>query len=275
MAETEEGIYFGSESCSLQKFERSKIRKVKPGEIIEIRPNGMIYSDIVVTPQNTCLAECIFEDIYFARPDSFTFTSQTGYDFRFRLGVELAKSDPVSHADFVTYIPESGRPAAEGYAYELGKPLISVYVRDHYIGRTFICPDPQLREQLAQMKLSLIPNSVKGKVVVLVDDTIVRGTVIGERVKELKEIGKAKEVHVRISAPPTTSPCHYGIDMKTKKEFIAVNIATIDGIKEKIGSDSLAYLDLNLLNKVIQQSGNNPKNKCRGCFTGEYPIPLE
>ena len=275
MVETENGIYFGSESCALQKFDQAKIRQVRPGEIIQVLPTGMIGSDIIVTAKNRHLAECIFEDIYFARPDSRTFGNQTGYSFRFRLGRELATLAPVYHADFVTYIPESGRPAAEGYAYQLGKPLISVYVRDHYIGRTFICPNPQVREMLAQMKLSLIPSSVKGKVVVLVDDTIVRGTVIGDRVKELKEIGQAKEVHVRISAPPTISPCYYGIDMKTKEELIAAKILTTDGIREKIDATSLAYLTLDSLNKVTEQSGYDPKNKCRGCFTGEYPIPLE
>lgn len=231
-------------------------------------------SNIFVTHGNNNLAHCVFENIYFARPDSRTFTDKTESHFRRLLGKYLALEAPVLNADFVIGVPESGRPFAEGFAEQIGKQALSYIIRDNYIGRTFIHPTQKERKRLAKKKYSLVnePDIFKNKIVVLCDDSIIRLTTMRRLVPKIMAAG-AKEVHVRISAPPTISPCHYGIDMPSKEELIAANF-TIDQIKRKIRAKSLAYNTVETIERVIKECGSNPVNFCKACFTGEYPIPL-
>ena len=272
IAESDDAIFFASETCAFEGFGAGNSWSLGPGYILELKASGN-YGNIYAVKKSEPLAHCVFENIYFARPDSHTFTNVSEKIFRFKLGQKLSIWAPVLKADFITYLPNSGQPAAEGYAYQLKKPLIAVYVKDPHIQRTFIHPDPEERKKLAEIKYSLIKELVPGQRIVLIDDTIVRGTTIGTRVRELFEAG-ALEVHVRISAPPVISPCYYGINMPTKEELIASK-KNSKQICEEIGATSLEYLPLQLLHDVIQEAGSSPVNFCDACFTGDYGISLE
>lgn len=269
--ETDDGIYFSSETCALNDYDSDKIKEFTPGGIVEISSDGTIGKVTKVNSSHRSLAKCVFEDIYFSKPSNLTYGTSS-YEFRFNLGRRLAKLAPVSGANFVSYIPDSGRVAAEGFAFESQKPIISIYERDYYVGRTFISPDPKTRAMLAKIKFTLIVGAVRNKKVVLVDDSIVRGTVMKQRVDEIIKAG-AVEVHVRISAPPTISPCYYGIDMKTKDELIAARLS-VEEIRKQEGATSLFYLPLEQLDENIIESGRDPKDSCKACFDGNYPIPL-
>jgi len=208
--------------------------------------------------------QCIFEEIYFARPDSDIFGDNV-YEVRKRLGAQLAKEHPVD-ADFVMSIPDSGNYAATGFAQELGMPLEVGIIRNHYIGRTFIQPSQFLRDFRVRVKLNPIQSVLKGKKVIVVEDSIVRGTTSKSRIEELRRAG-AKEIHMRISCPPIISPCFYGIDFPSKKELIAANNSVAE-IAKFIEVDSLEYLSLEGMMSVFKE----PTKFCDACFSGNYPV---
>jgi amidophosphoribosyltransferase len=259
-----DGTYIvASETCAFDMIGATYVRDVEPGEVVIIDKNGLT-SLKAESPRH---AFCIFEYIYFSRPDSNIFTKSV-YLARKNLGRALAKESPVS-ADFVMPIPDSGTYAALGYSEASGIPLEIAYVRNHYIGRTFIQPSQLIRDFKVKVKLNPIRDVLKGKRVVIVEDSIVRGTTSRSRVRTLREAG-ASEIHMRVSCPPLVSPCFYGIDFPTKKELIASS-HSIDQIREFIGVDSLKYLSLEgMLNSMML-----PKEEfCTACFTGNYPTTI-
>ena len=274
-------ILFASETCALEDYS-SRITEIYPGRRIKISPvdnEWHCFVDIEscqAVPIRETKAHCVFEKIYFARPDSRTFGREAEGSFRFRLGCKLAKQFPVPGADFVSGIPESGRPAATGFAFESGLPILDVYTRNPFIlGRTFINPNPGDRASYSRKKYHLMKwvlDYAKNKSVVLVDDSIVRGNTLKGKVAQLINAG-AKEVHLRISAPPVVNQCFYGIDLPTREELIAFNKSEED-IRKWLGATSLNYLPVSDLREVLTEGGENPSNFCQGCFTGEYPIPL-
>ncbi|MBF0484616.1 MAG: amidophosphoribosyltransferase [Candidatus Omnitrophica bacterium] len=254
-----------SESCSLDLLHAEYVREIEPGEIVFIKKD-QIESVYLPGRDEAKKAHCIFENIYFARPDSNIFMDNV-YQVRKRLGERLAKEHPVK-ADFVMSIPDSGNYAALGFAQELKLPFEVGLIRNHYIGRTFIQPTQFLRDFSVKVKLNPIREVLKGKKVVVVDDSIVRGTTSRNRVEALRQAG-AKEVHMRISCPPIISPCFYGIDFPSKKELIASD-HTVKEIADFIKVDSLAYLSLEgLLSEMKDRA-----HFCHACFSGEYPINI-
>lgn len=268
--ESEDTFLFASETCALNDH-GSLVREVGPGQIIELSPGRK--PKIVQGLQKLPLAQCVFERIYFARPDSETFSKEDEEGFRNRLGQELAECFPVDNADFISYVPESGAPAAEGFSEKSGKPLRRIYIRNSYLpGRGFINPTLKDRETYSKWKYHLLRRKVKGKIIVLVDDSIMRAITLKGKVKQLKKSG-AKEVHVRISAPPTIKPCHYGIDIPTEEELFA-STRSEEEIRYFLNADSLKFLPVDSLRAVIDKGKENHQNYCQACFTGEYPIPL-
>ena len=252
-----------SETCAFDMIGATYVRDIEPGEVVIIDKNGLT-SLKVESPRH---AFCIFEYIYFSRPDSNIFTKSV-YLARKNLGKALAKESPVS-ADFVMPIPDSGTYAALGYSEASGIPLEIAYVRNHYIGRTFIQPSQLIRDFKVKVKLNPIRDVLKGKRVVIVEDSIVRGTTSRSRVRTLREAG-ATEIHMRVSCPPLVSPCFYGIDFPTKKELIASS-HSIEDIRQFIGVDSLKYLSLEGMLKSMML----PKEEfCTACFTGNYPTTI-
>lgn len=253
-----------SETCALDMIGATYVRDVEPGEVVIINKDGLTSLKQPPSPRHSF---CIFEYIYFARPDSNIFTKSV-YLARKNLGKALAKENPVS-ADFVMPIPDSGNYAALGYADASGIPLEMAYVRNHYIGRTFIQPSQLIRDFKVRVKLNPIRDVLKGKRVVIVEDSIVRGTTSRSRVRALREAG-VSEIHMRVSCPPLISPCFYGIDFPTKKELIASS-HSIEEIQQFIGVDSLKYLSLEgMLNSMM-----HPKEEfCTACFTGNYPTKI-
>jgi len=258
------GYIVASETCALDMVEAEYIRDVEPGETVIIDKNGLRS---LKQPEPKKHAFCIFENIYFARPDSNIFTKSV-YLTRKSLGRALAREHPVD-ADFVMPIPDSGTCAALGYAEESKIPLEMALVRNHYIGRTFIQPSQLIRDFKVKVKLNPIRDVLKDKRVVVVEDSIVRGTTSRGRVRALREAG-AKEIHMRVSCPPLVSPCFYGIDFPTKKELVAAN-HSIEEIQQFIGLDSLKYLSLDgMLNSMLL-----PRDEfCTACFTGDYPTTI-
>jgi amidophosphoribosyltransferase len=240
------------------------LRDVEPGEIVIIDKNGVRS---LKQPEAKKHAFCIFENIYFSRPDSNVFT-QSVYLSRKNLGRQLAKEFPVK-ADFVMPIPDSGTVAALGYAEESKLPLEMAYVRNHYIGRTFIQPSQLIRDFKVKVKLNPVRDLLKDKRIVIVEDSIVRGTTSRGRVRALRAAG-AKEIHMMVSCPPLISPCFYGIDFPTKKELIASN-RTLEQVREFVGVDTLNYISLEgMLNSMLL-----PKEEfCAACFTGNYPTTI-
>lgn len=268
--ESEDTFFFASETCALNDHGLS-IREVGSGQIIELKPGRK--PKIIQGLRKFPLAQCIFERIYFSRPDSRTFGKEDDESFRNRLGQELAELFPVNNADFVSYMPESGAPAAEGFSEKSGKPLRRIYIRNSYLpGRGFINPTLKDRETYSRWKYHLLRKKVNGKVIVLVDDSIMRAVTLKGKVKQLKKAG-AKEVHVRISAPPTVKPCHYGIDIPTEEELFA-STRSEEEIRYFLDADSLKFLPVDSLKAVINKGKEDPQNYCQACFTGEYPIPL-
>lgn len=251
-----------SESCALTSVGAEFIRDVEPGEIVTISRNGIQSNKELAEKKH---AHCVFEYIYFARLDS-TIDGVGVYDARIRGGKSLAKSYPVE-ADLVTGVPESGVPAAKGYSEESGIPFGLAFYKNGYIGRTFIKPTQKEREFSVQMKLSVLGSVVKGKRVVLVDDSIVRGTTIANLIHMLKEAG-AKEVHVRISSPPFLHPCYFGTDVPSNDQLIASNHSE-EEICRMIGADSLGYMKSDYLEGM---AGNLPL--CKACFDGKYPMEI-
>jgi amidophosphoribosyltransferase len=255
-----------SESCALDQVHSKFVRDVEPGEIVIIDDQGL--RSIKPFEGHDREAFCIFEYVYFARPDS-NIHHQNVYKVRVNLGRELARQHPVE-ADMVVPVPDSGNPAALGFSLESGVPYEMAFVRNHYIGRTFLQPSQLIRDFSVRVKLNLIGDVVRGKRVIVVDDSIVRGTTARARVRTMREAG-AKEVHVRVSCPPHRNPCVYGIDFPTRDELIA-NKMTMDQIREYLQADSIGYVDLD---GMVRATGLEKKKFCTACYTGEYPVPFD
>jgi amidophosphoribosyltransferase len=257
------GYIVASETCAFDLVGAKFIRDVEPGELLVFEQDKAPKSIKVyeATPKH-----CIFEYVYFARPDSHVF-GQSVYQTRKNMGKELAKMTPVE-ADIVIPVPDGGVPAAIGYSQESGIPYEMGIMRNHYIGRTFIEPTQEMRDLKVKMKLSPMEEIIKGKRVIVVDDSIVRGTTSRRIIRMLKEAG-ASEVHMRVSSPPTTDPCFYGVDTPTKDKLIAANMTT-DEICKYIEADSLAYLDEAALLRSVNADDN--ESYCTACFTGKYIV---
>lgn len=252
-----------SETCALDTIGAEFVRDVEPGEIVTISPEKGIESDKSMCLPKEEHARCIFEYIYFARPDS-VIDGVSVYHSRILAGKFLAMDSPVE-ADIVTGVPESGNCAAMGYAMQSGIPYGTAFVKNTYVGRTFIKPKQKSRESSVQVKLNPIREVVEGKRVIMIDDSIVRGTTSDRIVKMLRDAG-AKEVHVRISSPPFLWPCYFGTDVPAREQLIAYN-RTIEEIRQIIGADSLGYLGLDRLTELV-----DGLPICKGCFTGKYPM---
>jgi amidophosphoribosyltransferase len=257
------GTYaMGSETCAFDLIGATYLREVEPGEIVVIRGGELQSVKALHAPR---LAKCIFEHVYFSRPDSIVF-GRTVQTSRTLMGKILAEENPVE-ADLVVPIPDSGVAAAIGYSEQSGIPFAFGLIRNHYVGRTFIEPKSNIRHFGVKVKLNPVKEQLAGKRLILIDDSIVRGTTSRKIVKMVRAAG-AKEVHMRISCPPTLSPCFYGIDTPTKKELIASS-HTIEEICKYIEADSLAYLSLPGLMRAVGSRGNE---FCTACYTGQYPI---
>ncbi len=256
-----------SETCALDLIEAELIREVKPGEIVVIDRDGLrsIMPDHLQTERN---GHCIFELVYFARPDSLVF-GRSVWEARKAMGRRLAKEYPVE-ADLVIPVPDSGVPAAIGYGEESGTPFDLGLVRSHYVGRTFIEPSQSIRNFGVKLKLSPVRAALNGKRVVVVDDSVVRGTTSRKIVAMLRTAG-ATEVHLRIASPPTTDPCYFGIDTPTKQELIAAS-HDVEEIARYVTADTLGYLSIAGLHEAVRDQG---ETFCDGCFTGEYLIDRE
>lgn len=252
-----------SETCALETLGAEFVRDVDPGEIVTITPGGGIMSD-----KSHCLprekeARCIFEYIYFARPDSH-FDGVSVYRARILAGKFLAMDSPVE-ADLVVGVPESGNAAALGYSLQSGIPYGSAFVKNSYVGRTFIKPGQSSRESSVRVKLNVLREAVEGKRVIMIDDSIVRGTTSDRIVRMLRDAG-ATEVHMRVSSPPFLHPCYFGTDVPAKEQLIAHN-RTVEEVRQMIGADSLGYLKIERLSEMIDGMPH-----CTGCFTGQYPM---
>ena len=252
-----------SESCAFDLLDAEYVREIEPGELVVLDHRGVTsYKPFAPTQP----AMCVFEYVYFARPDSRIFGGSAVYSIRKAFGRRLAQESGVD-ADIVIPVPDSGVPAALGYSEGSGVPFENGLIRNHYVGRTFIEPEQSIRHFGVKVKLNAVPEVLAGKRVVVVDDSLVRGTTSRKIVKMLRHAG-AKEVHMRISSPPIVSPCFYGIDTPTKKELIASSHTT-DEIRKYITADSLAYLSLD---GMVTAAPGTPSQYCNACFTEQYPI---
>lgn len=262
----ENAYILASESCALDTIGAEFIRDVEPGEIVTITPDHGIQSDRSMCfsgEEQHKTARCIFEYIYFGRPDSYM-DGVSIYHSRIQAGRYLAMDSPVE-ADLVVGVPESGNAAALGYSLESGIPYGTAFVKNGYVGRTFIKPKQSSRESSVRVKLNVLREAVEGKRVIMIDDSIVRGTTSDRIVRMLREAG-AKEVHMRVSSPPFLHPCYFGTDVPEREQLIAHN-RSVDEICRIIGADSLGYLRLERLSEMV-----DGLPVCRGCFTGEYPL---
>ena len=252
-----------SESCALDTVGAEFVRDVLPGEIVTISPEKGIESDLSHAIAPDKVGRCVFEYIYFARPDSIM-EGVSVYHSRIMAGKFLSMDSPVD-ADLVVGVPESGNCAALGYSLQSGIPYGTAFVKNAYVGRTFIKPKQKNRESSVQVKLNPIREAVEGKRIIMIDDSIVRGTTSDRIVRMLREAG-AKEVHMRVSSPPFLWPCYFGTDVPARDQLIAYN-RSVQEISDMIGTDSLAYLRLERLDEMVNRLGI-----CKGCFTGKYPL---
>lgn len=252
-----------SETCALDTVGADYIRDVEPGEIVTISPDKGIVSDRSHCIDQSKHARCIFEYIYFARPDS-NMDGVSVYNARIQAGKFLAMDSPVE-ADLVVGVPESGNVAALGYSLQSNIPYGTAFVKNAYVGRTFIKPGQKSRESSVQVKLNALREAVRGKRIIMIDDSIVRGTTSDRIVRMLREAG-AKEVHMRVSSPPFLWPCYFGTDVPAREQLIAYQ-RSVEEIGALIGADSLAYLKLERLQEMVDGMGI-----CKGCFTGVYPL---
>ena len=252
-----------SETCALDTIGAEYVRDVLPGEIVTITPEGGIQSDLSLALPKEKEARCIFEYIYFARPDSHI-DGVSVYASRIKAGRFLAMDSPVD-ADLVVGVPESGNAAALGYSLQSGIPYGTAFVKNGYVGRTFIKPKQSSRESSVRVKLNVLKEAVDGKRIIMIDDSIVRGTTSDRIVKMLRDAG-ATEVHVRISSPPFLWPCYFGTDIPEREQLIAYN-RSIEDIRKIIGADSLGYLGDERLEEMV-----GGLSICKGCFTGTYPM---
>jgi len=262
---TRDTVVFASETCAFDLIGAEYVRDVKPGELVVVEPEG-ITSRFYTT--SAAQSSCIFEHVYFSRPDSVVF-GRAVQTSRENLGRQLAKESPVD-ADLVVPVPDSGVTAAVGYSAESGIPFRFALIRNHYVGRTFIEPRQSVRDFGVRLKLNPVRSLLDGKRVVMIDDSIVRGTTSRKIVRMIRNAG-AREVHMRISCPPTISPCYYGVDTPSKKQLIAAN-KSIDQIRDYIGADSLAYLSLEGLRKAC--GDGQLTSYCTACYTGNYPTEI-
>lgn len=252
-----------SETCALDTIGAQFIRDVEPGEIITISPEKGIESDRSMCLPMEQQARCVFEYIYFARPDSYI-DGMSVYNSRILAGKYLAIDSPVE-ADLVVGVPESGNCAALGYSLQSGIPYGQAFVKNSYVGRTFIKPKQKSRESSVQVKLNALREAVAGKRIIMIDDSIVRGTTSDRIVRMLREAG-AKEVHMRVSSPPFLWPCYFGTDVPAREQLIAYN-RTVEEICKIIGADSLGYLREERLEQIVEG-----RSICKGCFNGKYPL---
>src|SRR6201997_2276992 len=264
--ETKDTVVFASETCAFDLIGAIYERDVNPGELVIVGPEGVSSRFYSPSPAQS---SCIFEHVYFSRPDSTVFGRPVQMS-REELGRQLARESGVA-ADIVVPVPDSGVTAAVGYAAESGIPFRFGLIRNHYVGRTFIEPQQSVRDFGVRLKLNPVRSLLEGKRVVLIDDSIVRGTTSRKIVRMIRNAG-AKEVHMRISCPPTISPCFYGVDTPRKKELIAAN-NTIEEIRQYIGADSLAYLSLEGLKKACHDGEKT--TYCTACYTGQYPTLID
>lgn len=264
LGKLDDGYVLASESCALDAMGADLVRDIKPGEIVIITKDGISSS---FHSKKEKRASCIFEYVYFARPDSIIDGANV-YESRKNAGILLAKEHP-AEADIVMAVPDSSIPVALGYSEELGIQYVEGLFKNNYVGRTFIQPDKSSRERTLRLKLTPLWKNIKGKKVVLVDDSIVRGTTSKKIVTALKKAG-AKEVHVRISSSPIAYSCYYGIDTPDRNELLGAT-NTVDEIRDLIGADSLGYLSLE---GVIESIGLKGEDFCTACFSGDYPITI-
>jgi amidophosphoribosyltransferase len=260
-----DGYVVASETCAFDLVEAQYVREIEPGEILIIDRNGL---SSVQSGLESVKSQCIFELIYFARPDSNVF-GQNVYLFRKKQGRLLAENFPRS-VDLAMPFPDSGNYAAIGYAQASGIPLEMGVIRNHYVGRTFIQPSQIMRDFGVRVKLNPVQEVLENKRVLIIEDSIIRGTTAKSRIKTLRKIG-AREVHMLVSCPPHRFPCHYGIDFTSKGELIAAQ-KSVKEIEEFIGLDSLGYLDINSL---VRATDIPRKNLCLACFDGNYPVSID
>jgi amidophosphoribosyltransferase len=261
-----DGWVLASETCAFDLIHARFVRDVQPGEIVIINQDGM--KSIQAFPEHERRAFCIFEYVYFARPDS-TIANRNVYKVRVEMGRQLAREHPID-ADIVVPVPDSGNCAALGYSEESNIPFEMAFVRNHYVGRSFLQPTQLIRDFDVRVKLNLISELVKGKRVIIVDDSIVRGTTCKARVNNLKEAG-AKAVHVLVSCPPHRNPCVYGIDFPDRSKLMAANYA-LDEIRAYLNADSLAYLSQK---GMVKATGLAAESFCMACYDGDYPVPYD
>jgi amidophosphoribosyltransferase len=268
IGQTDKGAYVvASETCAFDVVNAKFIREVEPGEIVRLDKEGL-HSSFFVKQGTVTPAHCIFEHIYFAKQNSIIF-GENVHDFRKKLGRQLAKEHPVD-ADVVIPVPDSGTSAAVGYAEESKTPFDMGLVRSHYIGRTFISPEQRLRELEVKLKLAIINEVVEGKRIVVVDDSIVRGTTTRGKIRSLRKAG-AKEIHMRVSCPPIRFPCFYGIDFPTREELLANN-RNLEQIVEFLEVDSVGYMSLEGLLGCARLPDDH---YCTACWSGKYRIPID
>ncbi|MDP9299132.1 MAG: amidophosphoribosyltransferase [Actinomycetota bacterium] len=258
------GFVVASETCALDIVGAAFVRDVEPGELIRIDDRGLHSSRFAESPKRSL---CIFEIVYLARPDS-RIAGATVHEARREMGRILAREHPAD-ADMVIAVPTTGQSAAQGYSEVTGIPYGDGLYKNNYVGRTFIQPSQTLRDRGVKLKLNPIPDSIRGKRLVVVDDSIVRGTTTKQIVMALREAG-ATQVHIRITCPPVKWPCFYGIDMPTRQELIGADL-TVEQIRDYVGADSLGYLSLE---GMVAASGGRKESFCRACFDGDYPIPV-
>jgi len=265
---TKEGAYVvASETCAIDSIGAEVLREVEPGEIVTLDKRGL--SSRFFVPQGTITpAHCVFEHIYFAKQNSTIF-GENVHHFRKKVGRRLAVEHPVE-ADVVIPVPDSGTSAAIGYAQQSGIPFDMGLVRSHYVGRTFISPDPSLRALEVNLKLAVVPSVIRGQRVVVVDDSIVRGTTTRGKIRAIRQAG-AKEVHLRISCPPIRFPCFYGIDFPTKEELLANN-RTLDQIRDFLEVESIGYISLE---GMLACESKPADHYCTACWSGKYRIPVQ
>ncbi len=258
------GFCVASETCALDIVGATFVRDVEPGELVRIDDRGLRSERFAQSPRR---ALCVFEYVYLARADS-RLQGRTVHEVRRELGRRLAVEAP-THADLVIPVPDTGHSAAQGYAEVSGIPYGEGLMKNRYVGRTFIQPSQSLRERGVKLKLNPIPDAIRGRRLIVIDDSIVRGTTTRQIVQALRESGAA-EVHVRITCPPIRWPCFYGIDMSTRRELVASDL-DVEEIRAFVGADSLGYLSME---GMVRATGMPKGELCRACFDGEYPIPV-
>ena len=267
LGKTKDGVYCAaSESCAFDTIEAEYIRDVEPGEIVTLDKDGM-HSRFFITPGTIVPAHCIFEHVYFAKQSSTIF-GENVHEVRKESGRQLAREHPVE-ADVVIPVPDSGTSAAVGYSSESGIPFDMGFVRSHYIGRTFISPTQSMRDLGVKLKLTVVKEVVKDKRVIVIDDSVVRGTTTKGKMRTLRQAG-AKEVHLRVACPPIKHPCFYGVDFPTREELLA-NRRTIEQIRDFLEVDSVGYISLEGLLRCASLPADH---YCTACWSGKYRIPV-